>query len=99
MPQNFNESRGEQGFLLPPDMRDWLPSDHLAWFVVDAVAGMNLVAFYGAYRENGQGRPAYDAQLTRSSSAWRVPGEELHQCGGKDVFAGVKTSSASRLGR
>ncbi len=38
MPQNFIESRREQGFLLPPDVRDWLPADHLAWFVIDAVA-------------------------------------------------------------
>jgi hypothetical protein len=40
MGQNFIESRREQGFLLPPDVRDWLPADHLAWFVMDAVAGM-----------------------------------------------------------
>ena len=36
MPQNFIESRGEQGFLLPPDVRDGVPPDHLAWFVIDA---------------------------------------------------------------
>ncbi len=27
----------EQAFLLPPDMRDWLPPDHLAWFLIDVV--------------------------------------------------------------
>ena len=48
MPQNFIESRREQGFLLPPDVREWLPADHLAWFVIDAVADMNLDAFYAA---------------------------------------------------
>ena len=26
-----------QPFLLPPDMRDWLPADHLVWFVIDVV--------------------------------------------------------------
>jgi hypothetical protein len=26
-----------QPFLLPPDLRDWLPNDHLAWFVLDVV--------------------------------------------------------------
>jgi hypothetical protein len=31
--------------LLPPDVRDWLPADHLAWFVIDAVAAMDLAAF------------------------------------------------------
>jgi transposase len=63
MPQNFIESRREQGFLLPPDVRDWLPADHLAWFVIEAVAGMDLAAFYGAYRENGQGRAAYEPSV------------------------------------
>ena len=44
MPQNFIESRAEQGFLLPPDVRDWVPPDHLAWFVIDAVKEMKLGA-------------------------------------------------------
>jgi transposase len=60
MPQNFIESRREQGFLLPPDVREWLPADHLAWFVVDAVAEMDLDAFYGAYRLDGHGSAAYE---------------------------------------
>jgi transposase len=63
MPQNFIESRREQGFLLPPDVRDWLPADHLAWFVIDAVAQMDLSAFYGAYRADGHGRAAYEPSL------------------------------------
>jgi hypothetical protein len=41
MGQNFIEGCREQGFLLPPDVREWLPADHLAWFVIDAVADMN----------------------------------------------------------
>jgi hypothetical protein len=28
--------------LLPPSLREWLPEDYLAWFVVDAVAEMDL---------------------------------------------------------
>jgi transposase len=63
MPQNFIESRRGQGFLLPPDVRDWLPADHLAWFVIDAVAEMDLSAFYAAYRANGQGRAAYEPSM------------------------------------
>jgi hypothetical protein len=31
-----------------------------AWFVLDAVAGMDLSEFYGAYRADGVGRRAYD---------------------------------------
>ena len=40
--QNFLESRREQGSLLPPDVREWFPADHLAWFVIDAVAEVVL---------------------------------------------------------
>jgi transposase len=63
MPQNFIEGRRGQGFLLPPDVREWLSADHLAWFVIDAVAGMNLAAFYAAYRADGHGRAAYEPSV------------------------------------
>ena len=48
---------------MPPDVRDWLPESHLAWFVIDAVAEMNLDGFYGAYRRDGRARPAYDPAM------------------------------------
>jgi len=63
MAQNFIESRREQGFLLPPDVREWLPADHLAWFVIDAVADMDLDGFYAAYRADGHGRAAYEPSV------------------------------------
>ena len=63
MPQNFIDGHCEQGFLLPPDVRDWLPADHLAWFVIDAVQDMDLAAFYGAYRADGHGRAAYEPSM------------------------------------
>jgi transposase len=63
MPQNFIEGGREQGFLLPPDVREWLPADHLAWFVIDAVAEMDLSAFYAAYRADGHGRAAYEPSM------------------------------------
>lgn len=45
---------------MPPDVRDWLPEGHLAWFVLDAVGAMDLSAFYAAYRADGRGRGAYE---------------------------------------
>ena len=41
----------------------WLPADHLALFVIDAVAQMDLSAFYAAYRADGHGRAAYEPSL------------------------------------
>jgi transposase len=63
MPQNFVECHREQGFLLPPDVREWLPADHLAWFVLGAVADMDLALFYAAYRADGHGRAAYEPSM------------------------------------
>jgi transposase len=61
--QNFIECGREQPFLMPPDLRDWLPENHLAWTILDAVAEMDLSAFYGDYRQDGHGRAAYDPQM------------------------------------
>src|SRR5919199_1799799 len=60
MGQNFLVCDREQAFLLPPDVRDWLPEGHFAWFVIDAVAHMDLGAFYAAYRHDGHGRAAFE---------------------------------------
>jgi transposase len=60
MSQNFISCDREQELLLPPSLRDWLPKNHLAWFVLDAVEEMDLDAFYGAYRRDGHGRAAYE---------------------------------------
>jgi len=32
-------------FCCRPDVREWLPEDHFAWFVIEAVAAMDLDAF------------------------------------------------------
>ena len=63
MAQSFIACDREQAFLMPPDVRDWLPEGHLAWFVLDAVAAMDLTAFYAAYREDGRCRPAYEPSM------------------------------------
>ena len=63
MGQNFLDCDREQAFLLPPSVRDWLPEDHLAWFVIDSVARMDLSGFYSAYRADGRGRAAYEPSV------------------------------------
>src|SRR4051812_47197304 len=63
MGQRFVGCDREQSFLMPPDVREWLPDGHLAWFVIDAVGEMDLAPFYGAYRVDGRSRPAYDPAM------------------------------------
>lgn len=60
MPQNFIACDREQELLLPPNLREWLPEDHLAWFVLATVEEMDLSAFYGVYRGDGHGRAAHE---------------------------------------
>jgi transposase len=63
MPQNFIDCDRDQELLLPPSLREWLPKEHLAWYVIDAVAEMDLESFYSAYRSDGWGRAAFDPQM------------------------------------
>jgi hypothetical protein len=46
MGQRFIACDREQSFLMPPDVREWLPERHLVWFVIDAVGEMDLDGFY-----------------------------------------------------
>ena len=63
MSQNFLACDRDQSMLLPPDLRDWLAEDHLAWFVIDAIEELDLGAFYAAYRLDGHGRAAHDPAM------------------------------------
>jgi transposase len=63
MPQNFLSCDREQSLLLPPDLRDWLDEDHLAWFVIEAIEELDLEPFYAAYRADGHGRAAHDPKM------------------------------------
>jgi transposase len=56
---NFLDDDVDQGFLLPPDMREWLDPSHLAFFVMDAVDQFDLSVFESGYRSDGRGGAAY----------------------------------------
>lgn len=53
----------DQQFLLPPDLRDWLPPEHLAWFVLRVVEEMDTAPFHRLARTGGVGRRGYDPQM------------------------------------
>src|SRR3954463_5728346 len=63
MAQNFLSCDRDQDFLLAPSVRDWLPEDHLAWFVLEVVERLDLGAIYGQYRADGSGRPAHEPSM------------------------------------
>jgi transposase len=49
----------DQGLLLPPSLRDWLPENHLAWFIAETVDELDLDTFAEKYRVCGKGEQAY----------------------------------------
>jgi transposase len=53
-------------------VRDWLPSDHFVWFVVDVIDELDLTAFYGSYRADGRGGAVYDPAV--------MPGVLVYAC-------------------
>ena len=63
MTQRFLPCDRDQQYLMPASLRDWLPEDHLTWFVLDAVSQLDLTAFYARYREDGWGRKAYEPSM------------------------------------
>jgi transposase len=54
-----------QAFLLPPDMAEWLPDDHLVWFLIDVVAELDTTVFHSrqAKAKARQGRAGFDPDM------------------------------------
>ena len=49
----------EQDLLLPPSLREWLPEDHLAFFVSDLIDQLDLSAITAVYEDEERGYPPY----------------------------------------
>lgn len=63
MAYNFVPCNRDQAYLLPPNLRDWLAEDHLAWFVIDAMGQMDLSWLYASYRADGWGAAAFEPKM------------------------------------
>jgi transposase len=53
----------DQVYLMPPSMTDWLPQGHLAWFVLDVVAELDVSAFFAEFRQDGRGGAVFDPSM------------------------------------
>jgi transposase len=64
MSKGFKAYNPHQTFLLPPSLRDWLPEDHLAYFVSDLVDELDLSEIYRPYQiSDDRGQPAYHPRM------------------------------------
>jgi transposase len=53
----------DQAFLLPPSLREWLPEDHLALFLLDVVKELDLSPIYAHYERELRGFPPHHPRL------------------------------------
>ena len=63
MAQFRKSENPNQGLLLPPSLRDWLPMGHLAWFIQDAVAALDIDKMVETYRVSGKGELPYPPRV------------------------------------
>lgn len=63
MTTSYRPYAPNQVLLLPPCLQDWLPEDHLAYFISDAVDTLDLSAFYARYEGDGRRRQPYEPSM------------------------------------
>jgi transposase len=63
MAKTFRTYLPEQSLLLPPSLREWLPDDHLCYFVSDVVDQLDLSAIESVYEEEDRGQPPYHPRM------------------------------------
>jgi len=63
MAKTFRAYLPEQSLLLPASLREWLPDDHLAYFVSDVVDQLDLSAIESVYEEEERGQPPYHPRM------------------------------------
>ena len=63
MAKTFRAYLPEQSLLLPASLREWLPDDHLSYFVSDVVDQLDLSAIECVYEEEERGQPPYHPRM------------------------------------
>ncbi len=63
MPRGYRTYLPEQELLLPPSLREWLPENHLVYFVGEVVDQLDLSAIHAVYQKETRGQPPYDPSL------------------------------------
>lgn len=63
MPTSFLPYEPKQDFLLPPSVSEWLPENHLAYFVMEIIDRLDLQVFYARYEGDGRRNQPYDPAM------------------------------------
>ena len=63
MGKTYRSYEPEQMFLMPAALRDWLPENHLVYFVSDVVDQLELSAIVSRYESEERGQPPYHPRM------------------------------------
>jgi hypothetical protein len=72
MPTSFLPYEPDQDFLLPPSLSEWLPENHLAYFVSEIIDRLDLQMFYARYEGDGRRNQPYDPALVKVVPTFEV---------------------------
>lgn len=61
--RTFRPFEPDQRLLLPPSLKEWLPSNHLANFILDLLPKLNLQEILSGYGGPTRGRQPYDPRM------------------------------------
>jgi transposase len=71
MAKKYRPVDRDQGFLLPPDMREWLGEDHPVWLVIRVVEEhLDTSAFHARRKTGGAGTAGYDPDMLVTVLVW-----------------------------
>jgi transposase len=71
MAKGYRPVDRDQPFLLPPDMREWLPEDHPVWLVITVVGDhLDTSAFHARRKTGGRGTAGYDPDMLVTVLVW-----------------------------
>jgi transposase len=70
MAKGYRPVDRDQVFLLPPDMREWLPAGHPVYLVIEALGRMDTSAFHAGRRTGGAGAAGYDPDMLLAVLVW-----------------------------
>jgi hypothetical protein len=90
MAYNFLPSGRDQAYLLPPDLRDWLPPEHPVWFVLDVV-GQRASLIRRHARSSVVSLPRYSSSsdLFRPNGSGRISSMDKCTVGGSRTTAAL----------
>lgn len=63
MSRKFREWQPDAGWLFPPSPRDWLPEDHLVYFLLDVTAQIDVSPIIDDYDTGNGGQPPFHPRM------------------------------------